>query len=94
MNNVYGVDHTKLMSQLNSNGVVTNQIDEVQIANTNIEEVKKKKDLGIKAMLINQRMKKEKESKSALLQLALYEYENTKNSEKKINYLDSENNDE
>ena len=82
-NNVYGIDHDKLMSQIKP------EITEVVEADPakSEEEARKKFDLTLKAMRINEKIKKEKISKSALLQLAIAEFESSKtisNSRKSI----------
>jgi hypothetical protein len=88
VNNVYGVDHVKLMNQIKP-AQVSSVLDTDVIEEDVIE--KKKFDSTLKAMKINQRIKKEKQtSKSALLQLALYEYENSKIANKVIKNLDDD----
>lgn len=64
VNNVYGVDHDKLMKQINPEATKNEVIEEEE--KEKVDLIKKKYDLTLKAMKINQKIKKEKIYNSAL----------------------------
>ena len=69
VNNVYGIDHDKLIKQIKPEAT---QIEKVVKEEEKVD-LKKKYDLTLKAMKINQKIKKEKINKSALLRLTISE---------------------
>ena len=84
VNNVNGVDHNKLMKQIISEATKNEVIEEEE--KEKVDLIKKKYDLTLKAMKINQKIKKEKIYNSALLRLTITEFDNSRRMNEQNNH--------
>lgn len=74
--NIYGIDHNKILNQLNINDVID---DNKQEESNDLIKLKDKYEKSLKAFKIHNLLKKEKESKSVFMAMALNELNNHTN---------------